>query len=126
MSSPASKLAAHPAATRCVPDGVGEQVRDDPAQALDVEAGAERVRRLDLQVDLAVGRERLEGLGDRPYRASQIRVHERESRFAVVGLDLLEHVVDLFERAERGDPDVNQLRARFAPSDRSAGVARSG
>ena len=91
-------------------DGVGQQVGDDAAHPLDVEAGRQRVVRVDRESDATVRRERLEGLRDGPYGAREIRVDERESRLAVIGLDLLEHVVDLLERTERRDPHVDDLR----------------
>ncbi len=111
MTRARQQLAADAPRRRRVADRVGEEVRDDPAQALDVEAAGERVRRLHGQVDPAVGRQRLERLRDRTHGAREIGVHERELRLPVVGLDLFEHVVDLFERAERGNPDVDDLRA---------------
>src|SRR3954471_8667641 len=45
-------------ARRRMPDGVGEQVRHDAAHALHVEAGGERSRRLDCELDVAVDGER--------------------------------------------------------------------
>ena len=74
-----------------------------------------------IELDLAIGGQRLELLRDRPHRAGEVGVDEREPRLAVVGLDLLEHVVDLLERAERGEADADELAAER----RVVGLARS-
>ena len=110
--SPADSAQRTRAADRRVADRVGQQVGDDPAHALDVEARGDRVRDVDRELDLAVGGQRLELLGDGPHGLREVRVDERELRLAVVGLDLLEHVVDLLERAQRGQPDVRRAGAR--------------
>ncbi len=99
------------AADRCVTDGVCEQVGDDAARALDVEACRQRLGSVHAERDLPVGGERLELLRDRPDRLREVRVDERQPRFAVVGLDLLQHVVDLLERAECRETDRDDLGA---------------
>ena len=65
-----------------------------------------------VELDLAVGGQRLELLGDGAHRLREVGVDQRQLRLAVVGLDLLEHVVDLLERAQRRQPDVHDLRAQ--------------
>ena len=53
------------------------------------------------------------GLGDRAHGPREVGVDERQARLAVVGLDLLEHVVDLLERAERREADARHLLAQL-------------
>ncbi len=70
--SPTRERAADAPADRRVADGVREQVGDDPAHALDVEARARRASGASTtQLDLAVGGQRLELLRDRPHRRAR-------------------------------------------------------
>ena len=98
--------AAGDAAGGRVAQRVGQQVRDDAADALGVEARRDLLGRLDGEPDPALGGERVELLGDRAHGGHEVVVDQRQAGLAVVAADLLEHGVDLLERVQRGQADA--------------------